>query len=91
MKKRFRIYPNGSRGGIYYLKDARTGKRESLQTTDADRALELLTARNEATGGPAHNLQKARIYMAAADPTVAMRTWSDALGAVILSNELNPA
>jgi integrase len=85
MKKRFSIYPNGSRGGIYYLKDKLTGKRESLETTDQERATELLTARNEAMREPAHNLQKARIYMAAADPEVATRTWKDALGAVILS------
>ena len=85
MKKRFSIYPNGSRSGIYYLKDKLTGKRESLETTDQDRATELLTARNEAIREPAHNLQKARIYMAASDPAVSTRTWGDAVGAVILS------
>jgi hypothetical protein len=38
MKKRFSIYPNRSRGGIYYLKDKLTGKRKSLDTLDEEEA-----------------------------------------------------
>ncbi len=67
MKRRFSIYPNGSRSGICYLKENLTGKSESLETTDQERAMELLTARNEAMREPAHNLQKARIYMVASE------------------------
>ena len=53
MKNRFSIFINRSRGGIYYLKDRRTGQRDSLETKDKDRALELLTAHNEAAREPA--------------------------------------
>lgn len=83
MKSRYSIFPNRSRSGIYYLKDNLTGQRKSLETTDAEEANELLTSKNESTREPAHNLKKARIYMAASDPKMATRTWRTALGAVI--------
>jgi integrase len=85
MKNRYSIFPNGSRGGIYYLKDKQTGQRESLNTTDKARANELLAAKNESTREPAFNLQKARVYMAASDPDIATRTWADALASLIAS------
>jgi len=85
MKNRYSIFPNGSRGGIYYLKDRLTGQRESLNTTDKSRANELLAAKNESTRGPALNLQKARVYMAASDPEIATRTWRIALASLIAS------
>ncbi|HZR18672.1 MAG TPA: hypothetical protein VFE51_15375 [Verrucomicrobiae bacterium] len=85
MKNRFSIYPNRSRGGIYYLKDALTEQRESLRTTDKSRANELLTAKNEAARESAFNLQKARIFMAASDPEISTRTWRIALQSIIQS------
>lgn len=85
MKNRYSIFPNGSRGGIYYLKDKQTGQRESLNTTDKARANELLAARNESAREPAFNMQKARVYLAASDPGVATRTWKTALDALIAS------
>jgi len=83
MKNRYSLFCNRSRGGIYYLKDADTGQRESLGTKDKTRARELMGAKNEAVREPAFNLQKARVYMAASDPEVMTRTWEDALLAVI--------
>ena len=83
MKNRFSIFVNRSRGGIYYLKDKETGRRDSLETKDKERALELLTAHNEAAREPAFNLQKARVYMAASNPEVATRTWRKALNTLI--------
>lgn len=83
MKKRFSIYPNRSRGGIFYLKDKLTGQRKSLDTADEEEAAELLATRNEATREPAHNLKKARIYLGASDAAAGTRTWRIALGAVI--------
>ncbi len=85
MKNRFRIIFYGRRGGIYYVHDNRTGRRESLRTTDRRRANELMVTYNEAARDPAFNLQKARVYLSAADPKVATRTWGDALEAVIES------
>jgi integrase len=91
MKKRFSIFINRSRGGVYYLKDKQTGQRDSLETKDKDRALELLTAHNEAAREPAFNLQKARVYMAASDPDVATRTWGKALDSVAQAKPENSA
>ena len=85
MKNRFRIIVYGRRGGIYYVHDNQTGRRESLRTTDRRRANELMVTYNEAARDPAFNLQKARVYLSAADPKVATRTWGDALEAVIES------
>ncbi len=91
MRKRFSIFINRSRGGVYYLKDKQTGRRDSLETKDKDRALELLTAHNEASREPAFNLQKARVYMAASDPDVSTRTWEKALDAVVQAKPENSA
>ena len=40
MRLRYRIYHR--QGGIFYLFDRQTGKRESLQTTDKASALRLV-------------------------------------------------
>ena len=85
MKNRFRIIKNRSRGGIYYLVNKETDQRDSLETTNKERALELLTASNEAHREPAFNLQKARIYLNASDPMIAKRTWQNALDSAIES------
>ena len=53
---------------MYFLHDNETGQRESLETRSKARANELLVAKNEAAREPAFNLQKARVYLAAADP-----------------------
>lgn len=79
MKDRFRLVPYGKRDGTYFLHDNTTGKRKSLHTKDKKRANELLVASNEAAREPAFNLQKARIYLSAADPEIGKRTWTDAL------------
>ena len=74
MKNRYRLVRYGRRGGNYYLHDSETGQRTTLETKDKARATELLVAKNEATREPAFNLQKARVYLAASDPSVSTRT-----------------
>ena len=46
MKPRYRIYRR--QGGVFYVFDRETGRRESLQTANATVAHRLLHARNEA-------------------------------------------
>lgn len=80
MKPRFRMF---KRDGIYYSFDRTTGKRESLQTTDKFAAQRLIHPKNESHIQPALNLQLARTYLAASDPQMVKRTWTDVLVAII--------
>ena len=69
MKQRFRVYRR-KRGGRFYVHDNVTGRQESLKTTDRTEALRVLHAKNEADKQPAINLQIARAYLAAGDPSI---------------------
>ena len=79
MKKRYRLVQRGSRGGMFYCKDSLTGKRTSLDTCDRDAAQQLVEAMNQAQRQPALNLQIARAYLAAADPSFVNRTWREVM------------
>lgn len=87
MKQRFRIWrrEKHARGGsgVYYLEDTETGKRTSLQTTDRQTAERLLNARREAEQQPQINLQIARTYLLASDPTMVTRTWKGVIQEII--------
>ncbi|HKS36766.1 MAG TPA: tyrosine-type recombinase/integrase [Verrucomicrobiae bacterium] len=74
MKQRFRLYRR-SCTGRFYIHDGVTGKQESLGTSDRTEAVRLLHSKNEADRQPAINLQIARAYLAAGDPSIATRTW----------------
>jgi integrase len=73
MKHRYWLYRR--RGGLYYLQDAKTGKRRSLRTTDYFQAQRLRDAENQATEQPMLNLALGKAYLSAIDPTLAQRTW----------------
>lgn len=79
MKPRFRLYRR--HGGVFYLFDRQTGKRESLTTADPHVATRLLHAKNEAQQTPLVNRHIARAYLAAGDPEISRRTWQDAMEA----------
>ena len=81
MKQRFRVYRR--QGGVFYLFDRQTGKRESLETDDEYTALRLLHAKNEAQQQPIINRQIARAYLAAGDPEIAKRTWQTAMDEIV--------
>src|SRR5438270_12988138 len=89
MKQRFRIWRRNkhSRGtsGVYYIEDSETGKRTSLATTERQTAERLLNARREAEQQPQINLQIARTYLLASDPTMVTRTWNEAMNTIIES------
>jgi hypothetical protein len=63
MKHKYWIYRRAGSG--YYLQDAQTGHRESLQTTDSLQAQRLRDARNQAVEQPMLNLALGKTYLAA--------------------------
>jgi integrase len=72
MNQRFILF---RRSGVFYCEDTMTRKQTSLRTKDQAEARTLLHAKNEACWQPVLNLQIARAYLSAADPSVATRTW----------------
>ena len=81
MNQRYRMYCR--QGGVFYVFDRHTGKRESLQTTDEAAAQRLLHARNEAHQQPLINRQIARAYLAVGDPQITRRDWQVVMDEII--------
>lgn len=77
MTQKFRLYRRSN--GRFYIQDNTNGKQESLGTSDKTEATRLLLAKNEAAQQPSFNAQIARTYLAAADPTLAQRTWKEVM------------
>jgi integrase len=76
MKNRYRLF---RRGSVYYAHDGDTGKQQSLETASKPEAQRLLNARNEAATSPLLNLSLAKAYLAAHDPKLVTRIWSDVM------------
>jgi len=87
MKTRYRLTCRGIRGGMFYCVDKTTGKRTSLQTTDADEARQIVEAKNQAERQPVLNLQIAKAYLAGTDNGIATRSWQNALESLIATKE----
>jgi hypothetical protein len=83
MKTRYRLTHRGSRGGMFYCVDTRTGKRRSLQTCDEDEARQIIDAWNQANRQPAINLQIAQAYLHHGDPAMASRTWQHVMEQIL--------
>jgi MarR-like DNA-binding transcriptional regulator SgrR of sgrS sRNA len=64
---------------MYYCVDKTTGKRTSLQTTNADEARQIVEAKNQAERQPVLNLQIAKAYIAGTDSGITSRTWQQAI------------
>jgi integrase len=86
MKQRFRLYRRGKKN-LFYLWDTETGQRTSLKTNDPEAAERLLHAHREAHRQPFVNLQIARAYVAASDPSMLTRTWRDVLDAIVSTKQ----
>ncbi len=67
---------------MFYCVDKTTGKRTSLQTTNADEAQQIVRAKNQAERQPVLNLQIAKAYLAGTDNGIATRTWQQALASL---------
>jgi integrase len=76
MKNRFWLF---KRGQTFYVEDSLTHKQESLHTKDQREARRLRDAKNEAIGNPTLSLAIGRAYLAAHDPHMAKRTWSEVM------------
>ena len=72
MKQRFYLYKRGDR---YYLQDSRTGKQQSLETTDRNAALRMLELKRQTTADPAYNQFVLKTCLATQDPLLPKRTW----------------
>lgn len=75
-KQRFWLY---QRAGIYYLQDAQTGRRESLNTRSKREAEQTRAARNDAAANPRVGLAMAKAILTTYDPQMARRTWQDVM------------
>ena len=75
MKGRFKMFRR--KGGMFYARDTETMSKESLGTKDREQASRLVAAKNQAQEQPALNKGMAKVYLAAASPEFALRTWTD--------------
>ena len=83
MKKRYRLVCLSHRGGMFYVFDTESKKRESLGTKDPDAAQRLIDSKNEAVLHVSMNLQIAQVYLQHSDPSLATRTWEDVFVKII--------
>ncbi len=72
MKQRFYLYKRGDR---YYMQDSRTGKQQSLETSDRSTALRLLEIKRQTVADPAYNQFLLKSCLATQDPLLPKRTW----------------
>jgi hypothetical protein len=75
MKQRFYLY---RRREVYYLQDSRTGKQQSLETTDRNEALRLLEIKRQSSADNAFNQILLKTCLATQDPNLTKRTASNA-------------
>jgi len=69
--------------GVFYLKNKITGIQTSLKTDDKREAQRILQAHNETENQPCLNLSLARVYLNAADPKLATRTWQEVMEHIV--------
>jgi len=84
MKERYRVIQRSDRGGGCYCVDSQTGERTSLGTKDRQEAKRLVQHKNESLKNPHVNRKIGMAYLAAVDPTLVTRTWSDVMADIIL-------
>lgn len=77
MNERYRLFRRGN--GVYFIEDRHSRRQESLRTKDKDTARRVAHARNESHREPALNLQMAKAYLAASDPTFVRRVWREVI------------
>ena len=77
MKERYKMFRRA--GGIYYARDSVTRGKQSLGTTERVQAARLVAAKNQAAEQPSLNKGLAKVYLSAASPEFASRTWGDVM------------
>jgi integrase len=78
MKQRFWLF---RRGNVFYLEDTLTGEQKSLGTSDKKEAERLRAAKNEAVARPMLGLALGKAYLAAYDPKLVERSWTEVMEA----------
>lgn len=81
MKARYRIFRRAK--GNYFSFDNHTRRQASLKTSDRKQAERLVNALNESDREPLIRKQVGMIYLQAADPEVARRTWQVVLDTAV--------
>ena len=85
MKSKYRLFRRSN--GIYFCENRLTQRQESLRTRDRSEAVRLLNAKNESEVNPLLNRQIARVYLTAADPEIAKRSWRYTLAELIKTKD----
>jgi len=75
-KQAYRMY---RRNGVFYAQNNETGEQKTLRTSDKSEAKTLLSALNQTKQATAINLELGKVYLRAADPQLAIRTWEVAI------------
>lgn len=85
MKNRYRMYirEKHSGGTVWWCQDSKTGKRESLRTTDKNEAKPLLDLKNQPHHFRGFHVQMARTHLLVSDPQGMTRTWQTVMDAII--------
>ena len=74
MKNRFTLF---RRNKVYYFEDREAKVQKSLGTKNLDEARKIVQAKNDAVHQPMMNLVMAKTFLAAQDPKMILRTWTD--------------
>jgi hypothetical protein len=77
VKTSYRIYPR--KNGVFYILNKQTLDRKSLKTTDRTQAEKLFAVYNQTQQCAALNLELGRVFLKAANPELATRTWQVAM------------
>jgi integrase len=76
MKQQYRLF---KRGEYFYAENNKTGKQESLRTSDRQEAQRLIVAKNEAANTGELTLAVGKAYLSAIDPVLFTRTWANVM------------
>jgi integrase len=79
-KRKFRLYKRAN--GVFYIQNNHTGEQRSLKTTDEEQAKEFLGLENRREESAIVNLEIGKVYLRAADPLAAKRTWQTVMDAM---------
>lgn len=77
MRRRYRLIQRQNK--VYYFHDNLTGKRISTETTNHQKAKDLLFAKNQAAEQPSMNLAMARTFLSHSSPQMVERTWKEVM------------
>jgi integrase len=82
-KERYLLVCLGTRDGMFYYKDKKTGSRKSLHTRDHEEAELLIQHKNLVPQSPQINRQIGMAYLSGSDPAVVERVWQDVMDDII--------